>query len=74
MTALTKDDWIDQSDEDLRGGLGMVLLAVVDPTCDPAIVDDLMAIGQDIRDELARRKEARELWGHAGTAAEEGRA
>lgn len=54
-------DWSDLSDEDLRIGLGIVLLSVTDPMCDPAIRDDLMDFGQDIRDELKRRIDAREL-------------
>lgn len=59
MSKLTADDWTDLSDEDLRLGLGMVLLSVTDPMCEPEIHDDLMDFGQDIRDELARRIAAR---------------
>ena len=59
MTTLTAADWADMTDEDLRLGLGMILLSVTDPMCEVDIRDDLMAFGQDIRDELARRIEAR---------------
>jgi hypothetical protein len=55
MTDLTADDWADHTDEQLRMGLGITLMAVSDPLCDPTVVDDLMAFAQDIRAELARR-------------------
>lgn len=55
MTTLTADDWRDHTDEQLRMGLGITLMAVSDPMCDPTVIDDLMAFAEDIRAELARR-------------------
>jgi hypothetical protein len=49
-------DWGTMADEDLRQGLGMLLLAVTDPRCDTEMRDHLLAIGQDIRDEIKRRR------------------
>lgn len=59
MTTLTAADWEGMTDEDLRHGLGIALIAMTDPRCEPDVADEIMALGQDIRDELARRIEAR---------------
>jgi hypothetical protein len=61
MTKLTAADWDGMTDEDLRHGLAIVLITVTDPRCEADVVDDMMALGQDIRDELARRIAARKV-------------
>jgi hypothetical protein len=55
MNHLTAEDFDGHSDEELRQGIGVLLILMSDPMCEADAFDEAHVFMQEIREELSRR-------------------